>query len=136
MNRYVSIELRRFVTERANFRCEYCLFPQQFSIVKFHIEHIVPMKHGGKTAKENLALACPDCNEFKGSDVGSFDWESDNKFVFFFNPRTQVWTQNFQIIEAEITSLTPEARVTARIFRFNSIERIEERFYLTETGDY
>ena len=137
MNRYVSNELRRAVIERANSRCEYCLFPQRFFGMSFHIEHIIALKHSGQTIIENLALACSTCNEFKGTDVASYDFEFDGALVPFFNPRTQIWTEHFQIeINGEIIPLTAEARVTARILRFNDEERIEERCVLIEAGIY
>ncbi|MBX3436655.1 MAG: HNH endonuclease [Planctomycetaceae bacterium] len=36
-------------------------------------DHIIAEKHGGETTAENLALACFDCNWFKGSDIASLD---------------------------------------------------------------
>jgi hypothetical protein len=125
------------VIERAENRCEYCLFPQAARLIKHHIEHIIALKHGGQTFEENLALACPFCNEQKGTDIGSFDFENNNKFVGFFNPRTQIWAEHFQIEEdGEIIPIIPEARVTARILKFNDAERIEERRELIEAGLY
>ena len=136
MARYVSIALRRLVWERAFGRCEYCYIPSG-AIAKHHIEHIFPLKHGGKTIDENLALACPFCNEQKGTDIGSFDFETNGEFAGFFNPRTQIWTQHFQIeSDGEIIPLTAEARVTARILRFNDEARSEERRELIEAGLY
>jgi hypothetical protein len=32
--------LRQFVIERAGDRCEYCHLPQDFSELRFHVEHI------------------------------------------------------------------------------------------------
>jgi 5-methylcytosine-specific restriction endonuclease McrA len=64
---YVPVALRSTVIERAGGRCEYCLYPQAASFLAFEIEHIISEKHGGKTVAENLALACPYCNRFKGS---------------------------------------------------------------------
>ena len=95
------------------------------------------MKHGGQTSEENLALACPFCNEQKGSDVGSFDFETDGALTRFFNPRKDVWTGNFQVLASgEIKSLTGEARVTIKILQINNAERIEERKELMEAGIY
>jgi 5-methylcytosine-specific restriction endonuclease McrA len=68
---YISVLLRRLVTERARDQCEYCLFPQAASLFAFEMEHIIAEKHDGTTNAENLALACPCCNRFKGSDLGS-----------------------------------------------------------------
>jgi hypothetical protein len=137
MKRYVSPDLRSLVIERASRHCEYCLFPQRFFGSRFHIEHIIALKHGGQTISENLALACSTCNEFKGTDLGSLDWELKGEFEFFYNPRTQIWGEHFQIEESGgIIPLTAEARVTVRIFRFNDEERIEERKALMEIGIY
>ena len=70
---YVSAALRREVTKRADARCEYCRFPQEASLLAFEVEHIVAEKHGGATVANNLALACPYCNRYKGTDLGSLD---------------------------------------------------------------
>jgi HNH endonuclease len=56
---YVSAHLRKLVIERANQRCEYCLFPQSAALFSFEMEHIIAEKHRGTTEAENLALACP-----------------------------------------------------------------------------
>jgi 5-methylcytosine-specific restriction endonuclease McrA len=68
---YVPAALRRLVTERANAQCEYCRFSQTASLFAFEMEHIIAEKHDGITEAENLALSCPCCNRFKGSDIGS-----------------------------------------------------------------
>ncbi len=47
------------VRNRAGDVCEYCQLPQgPFPFSLFHIEHIVPRKHGGATLDDNLCLAC------------------------------------------------------------------------------
>lgn len=61
MSTYVPAPLRRQVVERAGDRCEYCRFPQSFTLLAFEMEHIISEKHGGTTSLENLALACPYC---------------------------------------------------------------------------
>lgn len=137
MTRYVSPALRLLVAERAFECCEYCRLPQMAAIARHHIEHIVSLKHGGRTTEENLALACPFCNEQKGTDVGSFDFETDGALTRFFNPRKDVWTKHFQVSESGvIKSLTGEARVTGKILQINNAERIEERLELMEAGIY
>ena len=69
-------KLRLFVRTRANHRCEYCGIPQEFSELRFHIEHIIPRQHGGIDDAENLALACPDCNLRKGPNLSGLDPEN------------------------------------------------------------
>ena len=54
----ISATLRRQVIERAGNRCEYCRLAQTGQEATFHIDHVVPVVGGGKTAVENLALAC------------------------------------------------------------------------------
>ncbi len=58
----MEAELREFVRRRAGDRCEYCRLPQEFSELRFHVEHIIPRQHGGTDDPGDLALACPDCN--------------------------------------------------------------------------
>jgi 5-methylcytosine-specific restriction endonuclease McrA len=123
---YVSAPLRRLVIQRAEEQCEYCRFPQSASFFTFEIEHIIAEKHDGITEAENLALSCPCCNRFKGSDLGSIDPET-KQLTPFFNPRLQQWSEHFQLREGMIIPLTPEGRVTTKIFQFNLLERILER---------
>ena len=40
------------------------------------MEHIIAEKHDGITESGNLALSCPCCNRFKGTDLGSIDPET------------------------------------------------------------
>ena len=131
----VSQILRDFVRQRADSRCEYCLMPHLTSQRKHEIEHILPRKHGGTSSQENLAWACWRCNRHKGSDVGTFDVET-TAFTLFFNPRTQIWAEHFQLEDAVIMPLTAEARVTARMLRMNDAMRLEERQGLIESTLY
>lgn len=132
---YIPASLRQLVIERAEGRCEYCLYPQALSFLSFEIEHIVSEKHRGSTVAENLALACPFCNRFKGSDLGSLDPET-GQLTPFFNPRTQRWGDHFALNGAEIRPLTPEGRVTALILQLNHPDRIIERQHLIQAGKY
>ncbi|MEI2688819.1 MAG: HNH endonuclease signature motif containing protein [Anaerolineae bacterium] len=58
--------LRRYVFERANGCCEYCLSQALFSTESFALEHIHPRALGGTTTLDNLALSCSGCNGHKG----------------------------------------------------------------------
>lgn len=49
MATHISSALRQFVEERANNTCEYCLLNQLFSMYKHEIDHVIAVKHGGKT---------------------------------------------------------------------------------------
>jgi hypothetical protein len=51
VTRYISLELRRLVANRADSLCEYCLIPDADG-VGFQIDHIISVKHGGVTTIE------------------------------------------------------------------------------------
>jgi HNH endonuclease len=123
---YVSASLRRLVTKRSGDKCEYCQFPQALSLFGFEMEHIIAEKHDGITEADNLALSCPCCNRFKGTDLGSIDPETQ-QLTPFFHPRLQQWLDHFKVDKGIIIPLTPEGRVTAKILQFNLLERILER---------
>lgn len=121
----VSATLRRLVTERAGEHCEYCLFPQAASLFAFEMEHIIAEKHDGTTDAENLALVCPHCNRFKGSDIGSIDPQTQ-QLTPFFHPRLQQWSDHFRLAEGSIVPLTPAGRVTVKILQFNHSFSLED----------
>ena len=123
---YIAAGLRRLVEERANYRCEYCLLLSDLSFFPHEIDHVIAEKHGGKTVSENLALTCWRCNRHKGSDLGSFDPETE-EFSFLFNPRTQLWDEHFVPDGPQVNGRTPEGRTTVNLLRFNTDERLAER---------
>ena len=66
--------VRDLVRRRASDRCEYCRLQQEhLPFSTFHIEHIIPRKHGGHDDPSNLALACDRCNAHKGSHLTGID---------------------------------------------------------------
>jgi len=99
MSRYVADSLRKLVAERANFCCEYCLLPAENSYFGFHIEHIVSLKHGGKTEADNLAYSCQICNLNKGTDLGTY-LDNPLNLIRFFNPRIDNWQDHFEILSS------------------------------------
>lgn len=133
MSLNISPKLRQLVRTRADNRCEYCLLPQSVALHKHEPDHIIPRQHEGKTESDNLALACMRCNRYKGPNVGSFDPHT-GKLVPFFDPRTQEWSDHFEIRNAIIHPLSAEARVTVKILRLNNPERVAERQRLIEAG--
>lgn len=120
--------LRRAVIERANGCCEYCGKPQ-VAFFAHEVDHVIAQKHRGKTILENLAFACFECNRYKGSDVASFDPESE-QLTRLFNPRTQNWSDHFLYNNSVIIPLTAEGRATAFLLHFNDARRLQERLAL------
>ena len=131
----IPVALRQAVSQRAGGRCEYCLYPAAASLFAFEMEHIVAEKHGGATSLDNMALACPYCNRYKGTDLGSLDPET-GLLTPFFNPRTQAWGDHFRLEDAQLIPLTAEARVTVAILQLNHANRLAERERLIQAGQY
>ena len=132
----ISAILRQKIAIRANFRCEYCLIPERFLATIFHIDHIRSIKHGGKNHIDNLAFACPHCNQFKGSDIATFIDDDGDEITRFFNPRRDSWSEHFEIHQGKIFPLTSIGAGTIRLLAFNQIERIILRQALTAIGLY
>lgn len=135
MSQYISEKLRKFVEKRADGICEYCLIDIEDTYFGGEIDHIISVKHKGKTSEENLALACQACNRNKGSDLGSIPINLTN-LVRFFNPRTDNWSEHFRLNRAVIEPLTEIGEVTEAIFGFNEKERLREREGLIEIGHF
>ena len=110
----ISAALRREVRERAKERCEYCLLTESQAFGPHEPDHLIALKHGGVTSSANLVLACLDCNRFKGSDIASLD-PLTGELVALFNPRTQNWSEHFQLNGAQIIPLSATGRATERL---------------------
>ncbi len=121
MAAYISDKRRYKVIERAAHRCEYCQTDQQISGAQMHIEHIIPLVHGGQSDEENLCLACAWCNSYKGSQIKAYD-PLTHEEVALFNPRVQTWLDHFRWQEngVEIMGLTPTGRVTVATLKMNN----------------
>lgn len=123
---------RDTVRLRAGNRCEYCLLRQdELPFVLFHIEHVVARQHGGDDGLENLALACQQCNLFKGPNLASIDPET-GAVCPIFNPRRQRWADHFAQNEFVIRGLSPVGRATVRLLQMNAPERLRLRRSLVE----
>lgn len=57
--------LRRVVYSRDNGLCAYC--GKLVAFDDFTLDHVEPLLGGGTNRKENLTVACADCNETKGT---------------------------------------------------------------------
>ena len=129
---YIPMKLRKLVCERASSCCEYCLMPEQLSLISFAIDHIIAEKHGGQTQLDNLALSCPLCNWYKGSDIASLDPQT-GVLCALYSPRLDVWSEHFELSSSALFSLlSAKGRVTSKILKLNQTERIVERRLLLE----
>jgi hypothetical protein len=122
----LTAALRRLVRERADLRCEYCLLAEDDAYLPHEPDHVIATKHGGATDALNLALACFDCNRYKGSDIASLD-PADGRLTPLFNPRMQSWAEHFQAVAGRIVPATSIGRVTVSLLRMNLPVRVEVR---------
>jgi hypothetical protein len=118
--------LRQLVRRRAKNCCEYCQIRQDQDLLLFHIEHIVPRKHGGKDLSNNLALACHHCNLHKGTNLSGLDPKT-GKLSRLFHPRLDDWEDHFTKRDGEIAGRSAVGRTTVRVLRMNDDGRLQLR---------
>ena len=132
---YLSKELKDLVFDRANFLCEYCLSPDDYSSSPFNIEHIIPISKSGTNEIENLALACQGCNLHKYNNIFGIDPES-GVLAAFYNPRENNWKDHFIWNENHtiIIGQTPIGRATVNSLYLNRYRLINQRNAFIKLG--
>src|SRR5262245_52348519 len=110
----ISPAQRRRVRERAGDRCECCRLPQQPIDGTLQIEHDVARQHLGSDDDDNLALACDQCNLFKGPNLSALD-PASGALVALFHPRRDPWLDHFELQGTELAGKTPTGRATVRL---------------------
>lgn len=98
-------------------------------------DHVIALKHRGRTSSENLAMACARCNSHKGSDLSSAD-PLTGAIVLLFNPRTDNWRDHFAFANAHIVGLTATGRATVELLQMNDPLRMAHRQSLIAAGQY
>jgi hypothetical protein len=88
----------------------------------------MPQALGGPTIEENLWLACPACNAFKGQRISALDPES-RQTVRLFNPREQSWEEHFLWADsgARIVGTTAIGRATVKALHLNRLLLVRAR---------
>jgi hypothetical protein len=125
---------RALVRSRAGRRCEYCrLHERDLPLFSFHVEHILPKKHGGTDDPQLLAWSCHHCNLAKSSNLSGRDSVS-GRVVVLFNPRRQLWKRHFAWNGPQLVGLTPCGRATIAVLNINVPHRIDLRELLLEAG--
>jgi hypothetical protein len=115
--------LESAVRERAGGLCEYCRLAQEFSPLKYSVDHIVARQHGGATVFVNLALSCRSCNLHKGPNIAGID--PDSGFMCrLYHPRTDVWAEHFYRNGLVILGRTDIGRTTAAVLSMNSSQQL------------
>ena len=125
--------ISQLVRQRAGNRCEYCHLPQEFSGLRFHVEHIVARQHGGADNADNLALACPECNLHKGTNLTSVDPDT-GKVTPLFHPRRDRWQEHFSLVDGSVVGKTAIGKTTVWLLKMNVGENLRLRQRLFQLG--
>jgi hypothetical protein len=135
MSRYISKKLKEKIRREAQNRCGYCLRSETLTGMPMEFEHLEPLAKGGETLEENLWLSCRRCNEFKGTQTGATDAET-NAEVPLFNPRTQNWNEHFYWSEdgTQIIGKTPIGRATVNALNLNEKIIVTARRFWVSVG--
>lgn len=129
----ISRALRAAVRERANACCEYCRFPEQWSALKFVVDHIRARQHDGLTEMGNLAFCCQFCNYHKGPNGSGFHPDTGD-IVRLFNPRQDIWEDHFMFKDAFIVGRSAIGLVTVQVLALNDRDQVEARQTLVNEG--
>ena len=120
-------ETQKQVRKRAGNRSEYCRLHQDHSpLAALQIEHIIPRKHNGDDSRGNLALACIDCNQAKGSNIAGIDPDTGG-LSRLFHPRRDRWNEHFEFRGVLLIGKTAVGRTTVEVLSMNSNDQIELR---------
>ena len=119
--------------ERAGHRCEYCRIHEADDPFAFHLEHIVPKKHGGSDDASNLAWSCHSCNLGKGSNLSG---RVRGEVVALFNPRRQRWRSHFRWNGPVLIGRTKCGRATIQVLNMNDDDRVKLRQILIASGAF
>jgi 5-methylcytosine-specific restriction endonuclease McrA len=125
----ISDQVREAVIKRAGRACEYCRMPDRLQAGGFELDHILPRSRGGLTTLDNLAYACPHCNDRKWAHVDGQD-PTTGETTPLFHPRQDRWDDHFawsEEIHMEIVGKTPAARGTVARLQLNHPELLEIR---------
>jgi hypothetical protein len=129
----IDAATRRLVRARAHLRCEYCRIHEDDEPYAFHVEHIVPHKHGGDDDPSNLAWSCQNCNLGKSSNLSG---RVEGKIVALFHPRRQSWRRHFAWRGARLVGKTQCGRATIEVLNINADDRVSLRQLLIALGEF
>ena len=121
------------VWTRAERRCEYCGMPQLYDELRFEIDHIIAIQHGGKTTLGNLALACFADNHHKGPHLAGLDPKTRRR-VWLYHPRRHKWVRHFRWEGPILAGRTAVGRATIAVLAINSPHRVRLRMQLIAEG--
>ncbi|HEY2585712.1 MAG TPA: HNH endonuclease signature motif containing protein [Tepidisphaeraceae bacterium] len=118
---------------RAGGVCEYCHLPETISHLQFPLDHIIARQHGGASTEDNLALACPWCNQHKGPNLAGIDPDT-RELTRLYHPRRDRWAEHFRWQGAALVGITAIGRATIGVLNINDSTVVEIRRNLMASG--
>lgn len=90
---------RQHIYARDHFTCRYCGWSgatnfDQWLRGWFAVDHVVPLKHGGKDEDSNLVVACHACNSMKGQGPCS-SVEDGREIIARKRAEREAWFRRF-----------------------------------------
>jgi hypothetical protein len=125
--------LERLVRERPGRRCEYCRLPQAGTRVPLEIDHVIALKHRGRTVAGNLAVSCYYCNVYKGPNLTGRD-PATGKVTRLYHPRRHKWHYHFRFDGTILIGRTAIGRTTIDVLRMNHPQLVALRDILMAAG--
>ena len=129
----MDVASRRLVRQRAGGRCEYCQIHEDDEPYAFHLEHIIPTKHGGEDDPSNLAWSCHSCNLMKGANPSG---RVHGEIVTLFHPRRQQWNRHFRWVGPILAGKTKCGIATVQVLDINAHDRVKLRDILIASGAF
>lgn len=131
----VPRDVRLRVADAAHFRCAYCQTAERIVGPMLEIDHIVPESLGGSSDEENLTLACPLCNSYKGTQLAAPDPIS-GEMVPLFHPHQQRWEEHFEWREGGVVvhGITAVGRATVAALQMNHPDVVKTRLLWVSVG--
>jgi hypothetical protein len=132
---YISASLRRQVKMDASGRCGYCRSAEEITGSNLVVDHLIPEVLGGAVVRENLWMACDECNEFKANRTYANDPVTGEQTPLF-NPRQQLWAEHFiwSVDGYYIIGITSIGRTTVHALRLNRVLLVTARYYWVQFG--
>jgi hypothetical protein len=120
----MNVAMRRLIRTRAGGRCEYCGIHDDDEPYAFHVEHVVPKKHGEDDHSSSLAWSCQSCNLGKSSNLSG---RLKGEVAALFHPRRERWERHFHWDGPRLVGKTKCGQVTIRVLNINGDDRIALR---------
>jgi hypothetical protein len=126
--------LRQKVYDRANGCCEYCQTCEANIGQTMQVDHIDPK---GGDRLDNLCLACWNCNTSKQTATEASDPDT-SVITPLYNPRTQIWSEHFEWIDAglRLKGLTAIGRATIERLKMNRSMMVVARKRWIDAGHH